>query len=187
MSLGAFFRDYVYIPLGGNRKHQYLNLFVVWFLTGMWHGASWNFILWGLWFGFLIILERLFLKKLLDKLPSFISHIYLLFTAMLGWVLFFFTDLSRVWDCLRVMFGAAGSGLWDMGLEILLANNAFWLALAFIFCLPVVPAVKGFLAKRPGLLTAVNYAQAPANLAMLFVCTTLLVGQSYNAFLYYRF
>jgi alginate O-acetyltransferase complex protein AlgI len=71
MSLGQFFRDYVYIPMGGNRKHQYFNLFIVWFLTGLWHGASWNFILWGLWFGLLIMVERLFLRKVLDKLrPS---------------------------------------------------------------------------------------------------------------------
>jgi len=187
MSLGAFFRDYVYIPLGGNRKHQYLNLFIVWFLTGLWHGASWNFILWGLWFGVLIIAERLFLKKVLEKLPAFFSHVYLLLAVVLGWVLFYFTDLTQVWNCLKVMFGAAGTGLWDLGLEIQLQNNLFWLIAAIVFCMPIVPTVKKYLEAHPKLFAVSGYVQIPANVVMLAVCTALLVGQSYNAFLYYRF
>ncbi len=187
MSLGQFFRDYVYIPMGGNRKHQYYNLLVVWFLTGLWHGASWNFILWGLWFGLLIMAERLFLRKILDKLPAFVGHLYLLFVVMLGWVLFYFTDLGKAWECLRVMFGAAGSGFWDVSLEIVLTNNLFWLIAAIAFCMPLYPKARAFIESRPLLSNIAGWVKIPANLLMLVTNTALLVGSSYNPFLYYRF
>ena len=186
MSLGQFFRDYVYIPMGGNRRHQLLNLFVVWFLTGFWHGASWNFILWGLWFGALIIIEKLFLLKVLKKVPV-LSNIYLLFSVLIGWVLFYFTDLTSIKNCLAVMFGAAGKGFADASLGILLQNNVFWLILAVAFCLPIVPTVKSFIEERPELTKISRYVQIPANAVMLLVNTTLLVGSSYNPFLYYKF
>ncbi|HPD88192.1 MAG TPA: MBOAT family O-acyltransferase [Oscillospiraceae bacterium] len=187
MSLGQFFRDYVYIPMGGNRKHQYFNLFIVWFLTGLWHGASWNFILWGLWFGLLIMVERLFLRKVLDKLPAVVGHLYLLLAAVLGWVLFYFTDLGKAWDCLRVMFGAAGTGFWDITLEITLENNLFWLIAAVAFCMPIYPRVRAFIENRPALANVAGWLKTPANLLMLATNTALLVGSSYNPFLYYRF
>ncbi len=186
MSLGQFFRDYVYIPLGGNRKHQYLNLFIVWFLTGFWHGASWNFIFWGLWFGVLIIIEKLFLLKFLKKVPV-LSNIYLLFAVVIGWVMFYFEDLGKMWDCFRVMFGAAGTGFWDISLELILENNVFWLIAAIAFCMPIVPKVKKFIEERPKLQKPMQIAQIPANVAMLLVNTALLVGSSYNPFLYYKF
>ncbi len=187
MSLGQFFRDYVYIPMGGNRKHQYLNLFVVWFLTGLWHGASWNFILWGLWFGVLIMIEHLFLRKVLEKLPTVFGHIYLLLAAVLGWVLFYFTDLGKAWDCIRVMFGAAGTGFWDITLEITLENNIFWLIAAVAFCMPIYPKVRAFIESRPALSNLAGWIKTPANILMLATNTALLVGSSYNPFLYYRF
>jgi len=187
MSLGQFFRDYVYIPMGGNRRHQYFNLFVVWFLTGLWHGASWNFILWGLWFGLLIMVEHLFLRKVLDKLPAVVGHLYLLLAAVLGWVLFYFTDLSKAWDCIRVMFGAAGTGFWDITLEITLENNLFWLIAAVAFCMPIYPRVRAFIESRPVLSNIAGWVKTPANLLMLATNTALLVGSSYNPFLYYRF
>ncbi|HQQ89101.1 MAG TPA: MBOAT family O-acyltransferase [Oscillospiraceae bacterium] len=187
MSLGQFFRDYVYIPMGGNRKHQYFNLFIVWFLTGLWHGASWNFILWGLWFGLLIMVERLFLRKVLDKLPAVVGHLYLLLAAVLGWVLFYFTDLGKAWDCLRVMFGAAGTGFWDITLEITLENNLFWLIAAVAFCMPIYPRVRAFIENRPALANVAGWLKTPTNLLMLATNTALLVGSSYNPFLYYRF
>ena len=95
MSLGNFFKDYVYIPLGGNRHHQMLNLLVVWFLTGLWHGASWNFIVWGLFYCVFIMIEKLIGEKNLKKVPSFIMHIYLLVIVIVGWMLFYFEDLSE--------------------------------------------------------------------------------------------
>ena len=177
--------------MGGNRRRPYLNLFVVWFLTGMWHGASWNFILWGLYFGLLIFLERLFLKRLFDILPkalsTVLSHLYLLLAVMVGWVFFYFTDLNKVWEFLGILFGAAGHSLTDLGLEIALANNLWWLLAAVVFCMPIVPALKRFFDRRPGgQVLAVNF-QILSNVVLLLACTALLVGQSYNPFLYYRF
>src|SRR5687767_4255527 len=104
ISLGSFFRDYLYIPLGGNRTNFFRNLFIVWFLTGLWHGPSWNFIFWGLYFGILIALERLFLEKALNAIPQFFSHIYLLFAAVMGWALFYFTDLNQLGKFLSIIF-----------------------------------------------------------------------------------
>lgn len=186
MSLGGFFRDYVYIPLGGNRKHQYLNLFIVWFLTGFWHGASWNFIFWGLWFGVLIIIEKLFLLKWLKKIPV-ISNIYLLFTVLLGWVMFYFEDTNKMFECLSVMFGMAGTGIWDVVVETSILNNIFWIVLAVAFCMPIVPTVKKFIEEHPKFQMPAQILQIPANGIMLIANTALLVGMSYNPFLYYKF
>ncbi len=186
ISLSSFFRDYLYIPLGGNRKHQYFNLLVVWFLTGLWHGASWNFVFWGVYFGALIAIERLFLKGLLERLPLFVSHLYLLLAVVFGWTFFYFTDLSRLTQFWRVLFGmttTAGGTLW-----IVLVNNIFWVVLACLFCAPVVPWLQQFLSRekqlgKPRLMAA----QIALNIVILILCTALLVGQSYNPFLYYRF
>ena len=186
MSLGQFFRDYVYIPLGGNRKHQIFNLFVTWFLTGFWHGASWNFIIWGLWFGVLIIIEKLFLLKWLKKLPV-ISNVYCLFIAVMGWVMFYFEDMGQMFDCFAVMFGAAGTGFWDVSLELTITNNIFWIIAAVAFCMPILPAAKKFVENRPKLQMPAKIAMIPANAVMLIVNTALLVGMSYNPFLYYKF
>lgn len=187
ISLGSFFRDYVYIPLGGNRRHQYFNVAVVWFLTGLWHGASWNFILWGLFYGCLITLEKTVFHRVLDKIPAFFSHVYLLFISALGWVLFYFTDFGRLGRFVRILFG--GAPLWDSRVEIALLNNLFWLFIAVVFCMPIVKWIKQFvtewLAKEQ--LPAAMLCQTAANALLLTVSTAMLVGQSYNPFLYYRF
>ncbi len=189
ISLSSFFRDYVYIPLGGNRKHQYLNLAVVWFLTGFWHGASWNFILWGLYFGVLIVLEKLFLESRLQRLPRFLQHIYLLFLAVVGWVIFYFTDLGRLKTYLGAMFGMGGIPLWDHQIGLTVMNNLFWLVLAAVFCMPVVREIKKFILRRlsAGQASLLTAMQVPLNFILLICCTAQLVGQSYNPFLYYRF
>ncbi|WP_195377150.1 MBOAT family O-acyltransferase [Anaerotruncus rubiinfantis] len=189
ISLSSFFRDYVYIPLGGNRKHQYLNLLAVWFLTGFWHGASWNFILWGLYFGFFIALEKKFLLGILQRLPAVVQHLYLLLIAVVGWVLFYFTDMKRLGGYLSVMFGLSGNRLWDSQVEITLLNNLFWLILAVVFCLPIVKEIKREVSERmnAGRIQVALCGQAFINLALLLICTAQLVGQSYNPFLYYRF
>ena len=191
ISLSSFLRDYLYIPLGGNRSHAWRNLFVVWFATGLWHGASWNFILWGLFFGVLIALERLGLRNLLEKLPGFISHFYLLFVVLISWVIFYFTDLSRVAQYLGIMFGLSGQPLTNSQTLLALEGNLFWLILAVVFCLPLVriasPQITAAAAvSRPrqiilGILVPVM------NLGILLICTAMLSGQSYNPFLYYRF
>ena len=112
ISLGSFFRDYVYIPLGGSRKglgRTILNLFVVWALTGLWHGASWNFVLWGLYFFIFIALERLFLNKVFARLPGFVSHIYLLIVVYFGWILFRFKNMALIGVVLKGMFCQNGN------------------------------------------------------------------------------
>ena len=108
ISLGTWFREYVYIPLGGNRKgliRQIFNLLIVWFCTGFWHGASWNFLIWGGYYGVLLIIEKLFLLKVLKKIPAFFSHVYTLFFVVIGWVIFGFDDMTKGWEYLKGMFG----------------------------------------------------------------------------------
>ncbi len=189
ISLGSFFRDYVYIPLGGNRKHQWLNLVVVWFLTGFWHGASWNFIFWGLYFGAFILIEKLFLLRLLKALPGLVGHVYLLILAVIGWTIFYFTDLGKLGAYLRVMLGLSGNPLWDSRLSITLVNHCFWLAVALLFCLPLVRMFKEWVGKvlSPGAVSTLLCCQPVLNLTLLLLSTAKLVGQSYNPFLYYRF
>lgn len=191
ISLSSFLRDYLYIPLGGNRSHAWRNLFVVWFATGLWHGASWNFILWGLFFGVLIALERLGLRNLLEKLPGFISHFYLLFAVLISWVIFYFTDLSRAAQYLGIMFGLSGQPLTNSQTLLALEGNLFWLILAVVFCLPLARIASQQITaaaavSRPrqiilGILVPVM------NLGILLICTAMLSGQCYNPFLYYRF
>ena len=187
ISLGSFFRDYVYIPLGGNRRHMVRNLLIVWFLTGMWHGASWNFVLWGLFYGLLILLERILLGNTLCRVPL-LNRVYTLLCVMLGWALFYFTDLSRLGQFLQVLFG--GGSMVDTMLGITVQNNLFWLVAALLFCAPLAPAwwksLLGALRRESGV-ELVGWCQTFINVLILLVCTALLVGQSYNPFLYFRF
>lgn len=189
ISLGTFFRDYVYIPLGGNRKNGIFNLFVVWGLTGMWHGASWNFILWGLYFGVLIFIERLFLLKIIEKIPAFFGHIYLLFVAVLGWALFYFTDFSKLLLFFQILFGATSSPLWNYELTFALQENAIWLIVAFTLCMPVYMWVGTWLAKQMKYSTKLYpwVISVGFQFLLLFLSIAMLVGSSYNPFIYYRF
>lgn len=189
ISLSSFFRDYVYIPLGGNRRHQLFNICVVWFLTGLWHGASWNFILWGVFYGVLLIVEKLGLLKILERIPAFFAHLYLIFLTLIGWTLFYTTDLQRLGGYLRVMFGLSGNPLTTPQLSISFANNLFWLIAAVLFCMPVTQWVKNWLERRQNevVRTAASILTALMNVMLLFVCTSMLVGDSYNPFLYFRF
>ena len=189
ISLGSFFRDYVYIPMGGNRRHQLLNVAVVWFLTGLWHGASWNYILWGLYFGVLISLEKLFFGKVLDKLPAVFSHIYMLIVIIFGWLLFYFEDMWAMGQCLKVMFGAASAA--DDITVSLLKGSCFVIAAGIIFSCPVY----GFIVKKAEA-TAQKSVVARVIfqivgmillLGVLTVSSLLLVKQTYNPFLYFRY
>lgn len=191
ISLGTFFRDYVYIPLGGNRTHGIRNLFIVWGLTGLWHGASWNFILWGLYFGALIFLERVALNRLLDSLPRAIGHSYLLLVAYFGWALFYFTDLSQLGSYLGVMFGSNAHLTATDELSIVLREHLYWLALAILGCVPVYDALRARVREAVAGSRArqrwVGVGLMAMNLGILTVATTMLVGRSYNPFLYFRF
>ncbi len=187
ISLGSFFRDYVYIPLGGNRRHLVRNLLVVWFLTGLWHGASWNFILWGLFYGALILLEKILLGKTLCRIPL-VSNLYTMFCVVVGWGIFYFTDFARLAQFFGVLFGGGAAA--DPMLAITLQNNIFWIIAAVAFCMPVAPVIWRKLLGNSNsrfTLEAVEAVQLAANLVTLIACTALLVGQSYNPFLYFRF
>ncbi len=189
ISLGSFFRDYVYIPLGGNRKRVYLNLFVVWFLTGFWHGASWNFVIWGLYNGLFIALERL-CKPFFEKLPAFIRHVYLLIVVNVGFVFFYFTDIGGAFAYLARMFGGADA-LVSADFTVAFMNELFFILLAFLFCTPVLPLIQKRLAvlseRSAAASTVVTVTRGVLLAGILFVCTAFLAAGSYSPFLYFQF
>lgn len=199
MSLGTFFRDYVYIPLGGNRKGRaraFLNLFIVWALTGLWHGASWNFVLWGLYYFVLLMLDRLFWQKLLDKLPkavsAILSHITLPLAVLFGWVLFKFTSLPLAAAVVRGMFCGNGNAFTSFTVTAEIKSHMYLL----IFCAAAATPVFSYLAKRwerageGSTLAQKSYSVAAYGVApvlLLLLSTACLVGNSFNPFLYFRF
>ena len=187
ISLGSIFRDYVYIPLGGNKKRVYLNLFVVWFLTGMWHGPSWNFIFWGLYFFVFIAMERAFLLKLLEKVPAFISHIYALVIIIPGWVIFYFTDTQMLFAYVQKLFSFSPGPNGNMDLINTVTAHLFWLLVAIILCMPVYHVVKKWIDKKASRVTTYDVLSIGFNVVLLFLCVAQLVGKSYNPFIYFRF
>jgi len=189
ISLSTWFREYVYIPLGGNRKgtaRQILNLLAVWLLTGLWHGASWNFVLWGLYYFVLLMLEKTFLLKVLDKLPRFVGHVYTLFTVIFGWWLFVFEDFSAGLTYLGAMFGGGSCvGLINAGgaLEWVSA-----LGLLTVLVIASTPAPRRIFyavwEKHDTLMRAVSCVLCMAGFVL---CLAYLVNSSFNPFLYFRF
>ena len=187
ISLGSIFRDYVYIPLGGNKKHVYFNLLVVWFLTGLWHGPSWNFIFWGLYFFIFIALEKAFLQKLLDKAPAFVSHLYALIIIIPGWVIFFFTDTKVLAAYIQKLFSFAPGPNGNGELMSTITTHLFWLILAVLLCMPVYHKVKDWIDKRASRVATYDTVVIGFNVLLLFMCVAELVGKSYNPFIYFRF
>jgi MBOAT family. len=191
ISLGSFFRDYVYIPLGGNRRHLVRNLLVVWFLTGFWHGASWNFIIWGLYYFLLILMEKLFLKKLLDRMPPVFSRLYLLLAVLIGWVFFWHTDLGEGFRFLGVMFGRAYA-FTNSEVSIIFRSHAIFLLIAAIVSTPLAKkmfeTMKAYFEGNQGGIAFMERVFKPVvNIFILVLSLAFLVGQSYNPFLYFRF
>lgn len=185
ISLGTWFREYVYIPLGGNRKglsRQIINIAIVWFLTGLWHGASWNFILWGLYFGILLMIEKLFMLKVLKKAPALVSHIYSIIIILFGWVLFYFEDMGEMGVFLSRMFGYDGfmtSG--DISATII--SYIPLLVVSAIACTPLVNMLYHKIKSKPVLYVLDN----AGCVLVLLLCTAALVSSDYNPFLYYKF
>ncbi|MBQ7296330.1 MAG: MBOAT family protein [Clostridia bacterium] len=186
ISLGSWFRDYVYIPLGGNRVkpfRQIFNIMVVWCLTGFWHGAGWTFMSWGLYFGVLLIIEKLFLKKYLEKAPSFLQHFYVVFIVIISFVLFNAETFTMAFSDLKIMFGAAGLPLYTADTLYNLRSYAVLLVMAFI---GATPLVKNIGKKIEG--TKISTVLEPVSVAViLIICTAYLVDGSFNPFLYFRF
>lgn len=191
ISLGSFFRDYVYIPLGGNRKFMVRNMFVVWLLTGLWHGASWNFILWGLYYFVLLFIEKLFLNKIFEKIPAIFSRIYLWVAVLVGWVFFYHTDLSQALTYLGIMFGAGSNPISSPEVNIHFLNNAVFLFLALIGCTPAMKRVYQKFRTNIGecrSIALLEYITIPIiNIAILVLSIIFLSGQSYSPFLYFKF
>lgn len=188
ITLGTWFRDYVYIPLGGNRCGKfvlYRNLFVVWFLTGLWHGASWNFVLWGLYYGFIIALEKAFLLKWLRPAPRFIRHTYALLLIMLGWVMFTSDNVSAGVQYLQALFGLCGRGVFDQQAIYFFYNHAILMVIALLASTPFGKNANQRLLARS---TALYYTAATLScLLVLILSTAYLVDLTYNPFLYFRF
>ncbi len=185
ISLGTWFREYVYIPLGGNRRGKgrtYFNILVVWFLTGLWHGASWNFILWGLYYCAILVIEKLFLYKALQKAPKALARIYSLILILFGWWLFVFDDMSAGFAFLGKMFGAAPLTSAAVNLDAL--SNLLLLA---VLALASTPYPKKLYHKLCEKTRAAKWITAALAVSEMFVCTAYLVNSSYNPFLYFRF
>ena len=184
ISLSTWFRDYVYIPLGGNRKglpRQLLNLLIVWCLTGIWHGASWNFLLWGLYYALLLILEKIFLYQRLQKAPGWLCHVYSLFLVVVGWVLFSVEELPACVLYLRSMFFCGSGAISGTFLYYL---RSFGPSLA-VMILAATPLPKKLFSRLPEKL---GWAVKPLLvLGSLALCTAYLVDSTYNPFLYFRF
>ena len=190
ISLSTWFRDYVYIPLGGNRRgtgRQILNLAVVWFLTGLWHGASWNYVLWGVYYGVLLCLEKFVYGKYLEKLPKIFKHVYLIIIVIVGFTVFAIEDFGAMFRYLGAMFtGAYGFVNGDM--LYYLRNYGFVLAVSMIVSLPVFPALKKRVEKlRKPLHDAVGATYGTAVFMLLVVAVAYMVADTYNPFLYFRF
>lgn len=193
ISLSSFFRDYVYIPLGGNRRGKArtaLNMMAVWMLTGLWHGASWNFIAWGLYYGVLLLIERFVLHAALEKLPKAVRHVLTFLVVIVGWVIFYYTDFAAVGQHLLAMLGVgktavggiAALPLTDAAFRRVWKKYTVFPLLAFLLALPLPQKLKSLGEKRAA--SALRWAGTAAFLALDVV---FLIGQSYNPFIYFRF
>ncbi len=189
ITLSSFFRDYVYIPLGGNRKHHILNLFIVWSLTGFWHGASWNFIIWGIYYFVLLVLEKKVYGEKLSRLPGIVQHLYSIFAVLIGWIFFYYEDMSKAGKLLVSMIGVHGfSGAGD---GVMFKNRIILFLLAAVAVTPFAKiTTKRLMAK----LSAAKHGKEVVmvvtiifQVVTMFISICCLVGSTYNPFLYFRF
>lgn len=187
ITLSTWFKEYLYIPLGGNRRglaRQALNLLIVWSLTGFWHGAGWNFVMWGLYYFVILFIEKLFLLKALDKLPKFFRHVYALVLIIIGWVIFASDDVSVLLPYLGSMFGANGA-IGGMDVYTLLTKAV----LLIICCIASTELPKKLFLSAAGAMNekAAFTLKSVLMIALLALSMILLIGDSYNPFLYFRF
>ena len=188
ISVGTWFREYLYIPLGGNKKGnliQIRNLFVVWFTTGLWHGASFNFIAWGIYFGVILFIEKIIFKNILNKLPSFLCHIYTLILVLIGWVIFDMNTLSSAMEYISIMFGLSNNLVVDKLSLFILSNNIVILLIGIICSTTLLPNV--FKKLRCSLKKSNIFIIISMYLIIFILSISYLVGESFNPFLYFRF
>lgn len=188
ISLGTWFKEYVYIPLGGSKKgmaRTFFNIFIVWFLTGLWHGASWNFIAWGMYFCLFLVVEKLGLLKILDRLPAFLSHIYALAVIYFSWLLFAWEDIAYHRSFLKAMAGITDAGFVNTNTKYLIASNA----ILFVFLVigsTNIPAKAGtWICNKNEILS--DLLKTVFICIVFFVSVAYLVNGTYNPFLYFRF
>lgn len=190
MSLSSWFRDYVYMPLGGNRKGTIIlvrNIFIVWALTGIWHGANWTFVIWGLMFGIMLIIEKLFLTKHLEKMPSILQRIYVLFTVMISFIIFNANSIGEAWNNIIGLFGANGESLINASTVYYLKSYLVVLVIAIIGSTPLLKNIIEKLKTKTNANKIINLLEPIAMASILIIVTAYLVDNSYNPFLYFRF
>ncbi len=193
ISLSTWFRDYIYIPLGGNRvkKSRWAcNLLAVWALTGFWHGAQWNFVLWGLYYGVILLLEKLFLGKYLARCPKALQWLYAMFFVLIGWVIFDLTDFSQMAVALQTLFSFTPTRFTDMlAADTAVIKGLLYIPVGLLFSFPVLPKLRGLLTKngtRPQGAAALAVENA-AYLGLAVLCVVYVLSATYNPFIYFRF
>lgn len=193
ISLGSWFKEYVYIPLGGSRcgkLKNIRNLLIVWGLTGFWHGASWNFIIWGMFFGIILVIEKTFLLKRLEKIPAILSHLYTMLIVIFSWIIFAFDGMKDIGLYLKAMFGANSASLFNSETTYIFSSNAVLIFTCAIASMGISKIIKNRLSKNWSI-TNTTYVfpivQGIALVAMLLVSVSFLIGDAYNPFLYFRF
>lgn len=188
ISLSRWFRDYIYIPLGGNRVSNQLyirNILVVWLLTGIWHGASLNFIVWGLYYGLLLLAERFIWKDKLSRLPKFIQHIYTLFLVLIGWVFFMSPSLGSAFKTIFAMFGLGVKGIWDNQALFSLRQNLILIVLASLFSMPIFDVLQKrfvYILKQKSIILSVCFW-----FILFLISIAFIVGNTFQSFLYFAF
>ena len=186
ISLSTWFKDYVYIPLGGNRKWIYRNILIVWMLTGLWHGASWNYVFWGLYYGVLLIAEKLLLHKVLNKVPKVLRHIYTLLIVVVGWVIFRLEDASQLFDALKGMFRYTGTSRSD--LLFIYQDMLYAIPFLILAVFASTPLTQRFMARIEAQDNPVFKVLLDISIiGILMVSIVFLVGEKFNPFIYFRF
>lgn len=188
ISLSQWFRDYLYIPLGGNRvdKNTYIrNIFIVWFCTGLWHGANWTFILWGLYYGCLLLLEKFFLREKLEKLPRPISHIYTLLVVLIGWVFFMSPNITTAFTTLGKMIGIGTTTFANNQAKFMLKSYFIVFVLAILLSTKVYDRIQIFVYNQYKMKAV--YTTWTIYIILLIVCIAFIVGGTYHSFLYFAF
>lgn len=190
ITLGTWFREYVYIPLGGNKngtKRQIINLFIVWFLTGFWHGAGWNFVLWGVYYFFILMIEKVFLLKLMHRWPKLLRHFYTLLVIIIGWVIFACTDMNDMFRFLRAMVGLGEGFLGGMSEYYMISYGILFVIAGILTTSVPIKLVLRFLPKMNLNNNVEVIIKNCLCIFVLIVSIAFLVGDSYNPFLYFRF
>lgn len=187
ISLSTFFRDYLlYVPIFGKRR-KYGGLFLVWFCTGLWHGASWNFVIWGLYFGLFIFIEQLIGKKKMKRIPLAVRHIYNKIVIIVGFGIFYFEDLGKLGGFFKNLVGLNGNGFIDEFTKLTLSNNLYLIIAALLCSFPVAKLIEKAARKSAAAAYAVSVSKIAVNLSLILVSSIMLVDATNNPFLYFRF